>query len=79
MFDQLSTFHKDQLLHVLTYHMGTEMRQKLMLSVPDAYNALCGRVVVSSQVEPYSNNGVCHGGRTVIAGNSTIQPKESDK
>ena len=78
MFDQLSNFHKDQLLHVLTYHMGPEMREKLQISVPDAYNALCGRIVVSSQIEPYSRDGFCHGGRTVIAGNSNIQPKESD-
>jgi len=79
MFDQLSTFHKDQLLHVLTYHMGPELREKLQITVPDAYNALCGRVVVSSQIEPYTSDGVCHGGRAIIAGNSTIQPKETNK
>jgi len=75
MFDRLSTFHKDQLLHVLTYYMDPDLREKLQIMVPDAYNALCGRVVVSSQIEPYSDNGVCHGGRTLIAGNSTIEPK----
>ena len=79
MFDQLSNFHKDQLLHVLTYHMGPDMREKLQVSVPDAYNALCGRVVVSSQIEPYSSGTTCYGGRPLIEGNSTIQPKETTK
>ena len=79
MFDQLSNFHKDQLLHVLTYHMGPDMRRKLMISVPDAYNALCGRVVVSSQVEPYSTDTTSYGGCSVIEGNSSIQPKETNK
>ena len=44
-------FHKDQILHVVNNYMSQEMRRHLMRECPAAYNALCGRVVVTSQVE----------------------------
>jgi predicted oxidoreductase (fatty acid repression mutant protein) len=43
--------HKDQLLAVVNYYMQSEMRRHLMRECPAAYNSLCGRVVVTSQVE----------------------------
>jgi hypothetical protein len=50
-FDHISHFHKAQLLHTLSYHMPSELRRILMRECPAAYNALCGRIVVTSQVE----------------------------
>ena len=44
-------FHKDQILHVVNNYMSQEMRRHLMRECQAAYNALCGRVVVTSQVE----------------------------
>jgi hypothetical protein len=44
-------FHKDQILHVVNNYMSQELRRHLMRECPAAYNALCGRVVVTSQVE----------------------------
>lgn len=44
-------FHKDQLLHAMYHYMPQELRKHLMRECPAAYNALCGRVVVTSQVE----------------------------
>jgi hypothetical protein len=43
--------YKDQLLKVVSYYMDSEMRRHLMRECPAAYNALCGRIVVTSQVE----------------------------
>jgi len=42
--------HKDQLLFVISHYMDSEMRRHLMRECPAAYNALCGRIVVTSQV-----------------------------
>ncbi len=42
----LGSHHKDQLLAVLFNYMGQDLRQKLMLECPAAYNAACGREVV---------------------------------
>jgi len=50
-FDSISNFHKDQLLQVVSYHMTSELRRILMRECPAAYNSLCGRVVITSQVE----------------------------
>jgi hypothetical protein len=50
-FDHISHFHKDQLLHVVSYHMRSDMQRIMMRECPAAYNALCGRIVVTSQVE----------------------------
>lgn len=44
-------FHKDQLLAVVNHYMQSDMRKHLMRECPAAYNSLCGRVVVTSQVE----------------------------
>lgn len=44
-------FHKDQILYVVDNYMSPELRRHLMRECPAAYNALCGRVVVTSQVE----------------------------
>ena len=43
--------HKDQLLMVVNHYMTQEMRRHLMRECPAAYNALCRRIVVTSQVE----------------------------
>jgi hypothetical protein len=43
--------YKDQLLQVVSYYMDSEMRRHFMRECPAAYNALCGRTVVTSQVE----------------------------
>ena len=50
-----SEFHKDQILHVVNYYMSQELRRHLMRECPAAYNALCGRVVITSQVEDTGN------------------------
>ena len=49
-FDHISHLHKDQLLRVVSYYMTSEMRNHLMRECPAAYNSLCGRVVITSQV-----------------------------
>jgi len=46
-----SEFHKDQLLAVVNHHMQHDLRKILMRECPAAYNSLCQRVVVTSQVE----------------------------
>jgi hypothetical protein len=43
--------YKDQLLTVVQHYMQSDMRQHLMRECPAAYNALCDRVVVTSQVQ----------------------------
>ena len=51
MYNHISYFHKDQILHTLSNYMSQEMRRHLMRECPAAYNSLCGRIVVTSQVE----------------------------
>ena len=43
--------YKDQLLQVVTHYMDSEMRRHLMRECPAAYNALCGHMVVTSQID----------------------------
>jgi hypothetical protein len=50
-----SEFHKDQLLAVVQHYMQQDMRRHMMRECPAAYNALCKRVVVTSQVEDTSD------------------------
>jgi hypothetical protein len=45
-YNNIKAHHKDQLLTVLSYYMSQEIRQKLMLECPAAYNAWCGYEVV---------------------------------
>jgi len=45
-YNTLKSHHKDQLLTVLGHYMSQELRQKLMLECPAAYNAWCGYDVV---------------------------------
>jgi hypothetical protein len=42
----LKSHHKDQLLSVLFHYMGQDLRQRLMLECPAAYNDACSREVV---------------------------------
>lgn len=42
----MKAHHKDQLLAVLWHYMGQDLRQKLMLECPAAYNDACGSEVV---------------------------------
>jgi hypothetical protein len=51
MYNHIREFHKDQILHVVNNYMTSEMRNHLMRECPAAYNALCGRVVITSQVQ----------------------------
>ena len=50
MYNHIRDFHKDQILHVVNNYMTSEMRNYLMRECPAAYNSLCGRVVITSQV-----------------------------
>lgn len=50
-FDHISYYHKEILLRTMSYHMSQELRRILMRECPAAYNALCGRTVVTSQIE----------------------------
>lgn len=43
-------YHKNQILMAVKYYMQSDLRRKLMRDCPAAYNALCGRTVVSSQI-----------------------------
>jgi hypothetical protein len=51
MYNHIRVFHKDQILHAVNNYMSQELRRHLMRECPAAYNALCGRVVITSQVE----------------------------
>lgn len=51
MYNYIRDFHKDQILHTVNNYMSQELRRHLMRECPAAYNALCGRVVITSQVE----------------------------
>ena len=45
-YNTLKSHYKDQLLTVLGHYMSQELRQKVMLECPAAYNAWCGHDVV---------------------------------
>jgi len=51
MYNHIHNFHKDQILHTVSNYMTQEMRRRLMRECPAAYNSLCGRIVITSQVE----------------------------
>jgi len=44
--NQGSTYHKEQVLNFLMYHLQPEMRQKLMRELPAAYNDIVGQRVM---------------------------------
>jgi hypothetical protein len=46
-YDKLRDHHKNQLLTVLGHYMSQELRQKLMLECPAAYNAWCEDEIVA--------------------------------
>ena len=46
----MTEYHKNQILMAVKYYMDSDMRHKLMRDCPAAYNALCERTVVTSQV-----------------------------
>lgn len=47
----MTDYHKNQILMAVKYYMQSDLRQVLMRDCPAAYNALCGRIVVTSRVE----------------------------
>jgi len=46
----MTEYHKNQILMAVKYYMDSDMRRKLMRDCPAAYNALCERTVVTSQI-----------------------------
>ena len=46
-YDKLRVHYKDQLLTVIGHYMSQELRQKLMLECPAAYNAWCEDEIVA--------------------------------
>jgi len=46
-YNKLRDHYKNQLLTVLGHYMGQELRQKLMLECPAAYNAWCEDEIVA--------------------------------
>jgi hypothetical protein len=48
---RMTEYHKNQILMAVKYYMDSDLRRKLMRDCPAAYNALCERTVVTSQVE----------------------------
>jgi hypothetical protein len=44
--NNLTDFQKNQLLDFFAYHMPMEQRERLMATLPRAYNAWCGSKVV---------------------------------
>jgi len=63
-YNNIKAHHKDQLLTVLGHYMSQDLRQKLMLECPAAYNAWCGYDVV--EVTRIVN------GTKVIEGNTPV-------
>jgi hypothetical protein len=45
--EALTAFQKDQLLHFFFHTMPMEQRQRLMATLPQAYNAACERKIVA--------------------------------
>ncbi len=45
--DHAKTFNKDLVLQWFLHHMPMDQRQKLMNALPEAYNDLCGREIVT--------------------------------
>lgn len=46
-YNKLRDHYKNQLLTVLGHYMGQDLRQKLMLECPAAYNAWCEDEIVA--------------------------------
>jgi len=48
--ESMTEYHKNQILTAVKYYMQSDLRRALMRDCPAAYNALCGRTVVTSQI-----------------------------
>ena len=53
MTEQLTRLQKDLLLEVIKNHLQSDMRRKLMIELPDAYNRWMGSTIVTSQIHKY--------------------------
>lgn len=52
--ERMTDHQKNQLLDALMHYLPMDVRRKVMHEVPQAYNAWCGREVVSTTVNPVS-------------------------
>jgi hypothetical protein len=53
MTEQLTHLQKELLLEFLKSHLQQDIRRKLMIELPDAYNRWMGRTIVTSQIHKY--------------------------
>tara|TARA_R100001198_G_scaffold71996_1_gene44174 strand:- start:447 stop:632 length:186 start_codon:yes stop_codon:yes gene_type:complete len=53
MTEPLTHLQKELLLEFLKSHLQQDIRRKLMIELPDAYNRWMGRTVVTSQIHKY--------------------------
>ncbi len=50
MTEPLTHLQKELLLEFIKSHIDHDMRRKLMIELPDAYNRWMGRTIVTSQI-----------------------------
>ena len=53
MTEKLTHNQKELLLAFVANHMDLDLRRKVMIELPDAYNRWMGRTIISSQVIDY--------------------------
>ena len=54
MTEPLTYLQKELLLEFIKSHMQSDMRRKLMIELPDAYNRWMGNTFVTSQIDKYN-------------------------
>lgn len=47
MSDNMTTHQKEQLLAALMYYLEPATRRRIMRELPEAYNAWCGRTILT--------------------------------
>lgn len=53
MTEPLTHLQKELLLEAIKSHIQHDMRRKLMIELPDAYNRWMGSTIVTSQIHKY--------------------------
>jgi len=53
MTEPLTHLQKELLLEFLKSHLQQDIRRKLMIELPDAYNRWMGSTIVTSQIHKY--------------------------
>ena len=60
MTEPLTQLQKDLLLEFIKSHLQHEMRRKIMIELPNAYNRWMGSTIVTSQIHNYDDILITH-------------------